>query len=104
MSFAAASRNYGRAYMMFQEAISKYNNTDSGSQVSVEDYAGLFPIIAFNVGHNKEKLQLRGSPADIEIRWSLSANFGGHYNVYALVLIYRVMQLNALNGKMDVVV
>ena len=102
VSFAAVSRNYGRAYMMFQEAISKYNNTDSGSQVSVEDYASLFPIIAFNVGHHKEKL--RGSSADIEIRWSLSANFGGHYYVYALVLSDRVMQLNALNGKMNVVV
>ena len=31
VSFAAASRNYGRAYMMFQEAISKYIDTDSGS-------------------------------------------------------------------------
>ena len=102
VSIAAGSCNYGRAYMMFQEAISKYNNTDSGSQVSVEDYASLFPLFAFNVGHHKERL--RGSPADIEIRWSLSANFRGHYNVYALVLSDRYMQLNGLNGKMDVVV
>ena len=53
VSFAAASRNYGIAYMMFQEAISKYNDTDSGSQVSVENYASLFPIFAFNVSHHK---------------------------------------------------
>ena len=65
VSFAAASRNYGGAYMMFQEAISKYNDTDSGSQVSVEDYASLFPIFAFNVSHHKERL--RGGSADIEI-------------------------------------
>ena len=45
VSFAAASRNYGRAYIMFQEAISKYNDTNSGSQVSVEDYASLFPSL-----------------------------------------------------------
>lgn len=102
VSFDAASRNYGRAYMMFQEAISKYNDTDSGSQVSVEDYASLFPIIAFNVGHHKDRL--RGSSADIELRWSLSGNFGGHYHVYALVFSDRYMQLNGLNGKMGVVV
>ena len=65
VSFAAASRNYGRAYLMFEEATSKYNDTDSGSQVSVEDYASLFPIFAFNVSHHRERL--RGGLADIEI-------------------------------------
>ena len=43
--------------MMFQEAISKYNDNDSGSQVSVEDNASLFPIYAFNVSHHKERLR-----------------------------------------------
>ena len=94
MSFAAASRNYGRAYMMFQEAISKYNDTGSGSQVSVEDYESLFPIFACNVSHHKERL--RGGSADIEIRWTLSA--------YAIVLSDRYLQLNGLNGKMEVIV
>ena len=69
--------------MMFQEAISRYNDTDSGSQVSVEDYASLFPIFAFNVSHHK--VRLRGGSTDIEIRWSLSANFGGHYHAHAMV-------------------
>ena len=91
VSFAAASRNYGRAYVMFQEAISKiYNDTDSGSQVSVKNYASLFPIFAFNVNHHK--VRLRGGSTDIEIRWSLSANFGGHYNAYALVLSDRYLR------------
>ena len=88
--------------MMFQEAISKYNDADSGSQVSVEDYASLFPIFAFNVSHHKERL--RGGSADIEIGWTLSANFGGHYNAYAMVLIDLYLQLNGLNGKMEVIV
>ena len=87
---------------MFQEAISKYNDTDSGNQVSVEDYASLFPIFAFNVSHHKERL--RGGSADIEIRWTLSANFGGHYNAYAVVLSDRYLQPNRLNGKMEVIV
>ena len=66
---ALASRDYGRAYMMFQEAISKYNDTDSESQVSVENYASLFPIFALIVSHHKERL--RGGSADIE-RWTRS--------------------------------
>ena len=77
---------------MFQEAIRKYKDTHSGSQVCVEDYASLFPIFAFNVSHLKERL--RGGSADIEIRWLLSANFGGHYNAYHLVLSDRYLQLN----------
>ena len=86
---------------MFQEAISIYNDTDSESQVSVDDYASLFPIFAFNVSHHKERL--RGGSADIEIRWTLS-HFGGHYNAYAMVLSDRYLQLNGLNGKMEVIV
>ena len=87
---------------MFQEATGKYNDTDSGSQVSVEDYASLFPIFAYNVSHHKE--WLHGGSADIEIRWTLSANFGGHYHAYAMVLSDRHLQLNGLNGKMEVIV
>ena len=57
---------------------------------------------SFNVSHHKERL--RGGSADIEVRWTLSANFGGHYNAYALVLSDRYLQLNGLNGKMEVYV
>ena len=87
---------------MFQEAISKYNYTDSGSQVSVEDYASLFPIFAFSVSRHKERLS--GSSADIEIRWFLSADFAGNYSIYALVLSDQYLQLDGLHKKMNVVV
>ena len=70
--------------------------------MSVEEYACLFPIFAFNVSHHKGRLP--GSSADIEIRWTLSANFGGQYHAYALVLSDRYLQLNGLNGKMEVIV
>ena len=67
--FRATSRNYGRAYMMFQEAVQKYADVDSGSQVSVEDFASLYPIFHFDMSRHKEKL--RNSPADIELKWRL---------------------------------
>ena len=99
MSFAAASRSIVRAYKIFLKAISKYDDTDSGSQVSVEDfnkmkdfledYASLFAIFAFNVSHQKERL--RCCSADIEIRRTLSANFGGHYSAYAMVVTDRYL-------------
>ena len=50
------SRNYWESYMMFQNAISKCNDTDSWSQVSAKDYAILFPIFDFNVSHHTERL------------------------------------------------
>ena len=69
---------------MLQEPVGKHNDTDSGSPVYVEDYASPFPVFAFNVSHHKERLL--GGSANIEIRWSLSANICRHYNAYALVL------------------
>ena len=71
---------------MLQEPVSKHNDTDSGSQVYVEDYASPFPIFAFNASHHKETL--RGGSANTEIRWSLSANCCRHYNAYALMSRY----------------
>ena len=106
--FRATSRNYGRAYMMFQEAVQKYADVDSGSQVSVEDFASLYPIFHFDVSRHKEKL--RNSPADIELKWRLGSRFeypagtAADYNVYALVLSERFLKLEAMSGKMNVVV
>ena len=106
--FRATSRNYGRAYMMFQEAVQKYADVDSGSQVSVEDFASLYPIFHFDVSRHKEKL--RNSPADIELKWRLGSRFeypagtAADYNVYALVFSERFLKLEAMSGKMNVVV
>ena len=55
----------------------------------LEDYASLFAIFAFNVSHQKERL--RCWSADIEIRRTLSANFGGHYSAYAMVVTDRYL-------------
>lgn len=106
-NFDVAKRNYGRAYMMFQEAVQKYADTDSGSQVSIEDFASLYTIFHFDVSKHREKL--RNSSADIEARWRLARKFqdGGadaSYNVYCLVLSERFLKLEAMSGKMNVIV
>ena len=108
LDFSLPSRNYGRAYMMFQEAVQKYADVDSGSQLSAEDYASLYPIMHFDVSKHREKL--RNSAADIEIRWRLASRFeyppgtASSYNVYCLVLSERFLKLEALSGKMHVIV
>ena len=48
-NFTHANRNYSRAYMMFMEAVNKYQDTDTGSQISAEDWANLYPIHHFDV-------------------------------------------------------
>ena len=48
-NFAEVSRPYSRTYMLFQEAVKKYSDTDSGSQVSVEDLAEIYPITHVDV-------------------------------------------------------
>ena len=105
-NFTEASRNYSRAYMMFQEAVNKYQDTDTGSSISVEEFASLYPIIHIDISKHAD--QLIGSPADIEINWQLGRNFqfGGadaSYYVYAVILSDRYLTVNALNGKMNVI-
>ncbi|XP_065193174.1 uncharacterized protein LOC135824369 [Sycon ciliatum] len=108
MNFSPATRNYTRAYMLFQEAIQKYADTDSGSQVSVEDFASLYTIIHVDVSKHKEKL--RNSSADIELRWRLGKPFefptgtAASYQTICLILSERHLKLNGMNGKMSVVV
>lgn len=106
--FSTSSKNYGRAYMLFQEAVQKYSDTDSGSQVSAEEYAGLYPIFHFDVSKHKEKL--RHSSADVELRWKLASKFEypvgteTSYNVYCLILSERFLKLESLSGRMNVIV
>ena len=56
-NFAEASRNYSRAYNFFQEAVKKYSDADSGSQVTVEDFAKFYPIIHADMSKHREKLK-----------------------------------------------
>ena len=89
-NFTEASRNYSRAYMLFQKAANKYSDTDSGSQVSVEEFAELYPII--HVERSKHKKRLKMSTDDHEIRRQLASNFrdlvndDSAYQVYCVVL------------------
>jgi len=93
---------------MFQEAVQKYADVDSGSQVSVEDFASLYPIYHFDVSKHMDGL--KNSAADIELRWRLAQAFeypagtAASYMVYALVLSERFLKLEAMSGKMNVIV
>ena len=107
--FTTTGRNYTRAYMMLQEAMNKYMETDSGSQVSVEDFASLYPIFHIDVSKHHEKLKM-GS-VDIDLKWTLSKNFRNlensddiDYHVYCVILSDRYLTLDAVSGKMNIIV
>lgn len=110
VNYTAANSNYSRAYMMFQDAAMKYSDPDTGSQVSLGDFASLFPIYHFDVSHHADVL--RKKEANIRIRWTLNQAFrsainaGGSnaYNMFCLVLSERFIRLNGINGKMDIIV
>ncbi|DAC81746.1 TPA_asm: hexon [Trichoplax MELD virus] len=109
-NFHPSNRNYSRPYMMFMEAVHKYQDTDTGSQLSAEDWANLYPIFHFDVSKHNERL--KNSPADIEVKWTLGKNFKSinnnsndvPYYVYAVVLTDRYLQLHGLGGRMNVIV
>ena len=108
-NFTEANRNYRRTYMMFLEAVNKYQDTDTGCQLSAEDWASLYPIHHFDVSKHSERL--KKSMADIEVKFILGGKFRNiannadvPYYVYAVVLSDRYMQLQGLSGKMNVIV
>ena len=108
-NFTQANRNYSRLYMSFLEAVNKYQDTDTGAQISAEDWASLYSIIHCDVSKHSDRL--KNSSADIEIRFNLGGNFRNIVNnadtpfyVYAVVLSDRYLQLETLSGKMSVII
>ena len=95
--------------MSFLEAVNKYQDADTGCQLSAEDWASLYPIHHFDVSKHNERL--KNSSADIEIRFSLGGNFRNIANnadqafyVYAVILSDRYLQLEGLSGRMNIII
>ena len=59
--------------MSFLEAVNKYQDSNTGYQLSAEDWASLYPIHDFDVSKHNDRL--KNSSADIEIRFNLGSNF-----------------------------
>ena len=95
--------------MSFLEAVNKYQDTDTGCQLSAEDWASLYPIHHFDVSKHNDRL--KNSSADIEIRFNLGNNFRNLANnadqpfyVYAVILCDRYLQLEGLSGRMNIII
>ncbi len=95
-----ATRNISRPYMYLMEAMQKYQNADSGSQISIEEFRSLYPIFYFDISKHSERVV--GSTADIEVTWTLGAVPGEQYNVYALVVSDRFLTIDSIKGRMTV--
>ena len=52
---ALANGIYARAYTMFLEAVNKYQDDDSGTQISAEDWASMCPSYHFDVSKHSEQ-------------------------------------------------
>ena len=109
VDFRTESQNFSRSYMSFLDAVNKYQDTDTGCQLSSSDWAGLYPIHHFDVSKQTERM--KNSPADIEIRFALGGNFRNiantadvPFNVFAVVLSDRFLQLESMSGRMNVIV
>ena len=108
-NFTQENRNYSRSYMSFLEAVNKYQDTDTGCQLSAEEWASLYPIHHFDVSKHNDRL--KNSSADIEIRFNLGGNFRNiaddadrAFYVYAVVLCDRYIQLEGLSGRMNIII
>ena len=87
---------------MLQEAMSKYQDTDTGSQLSVEEFPSLYPIIHIDVSKHPERL--KDSPADIELKWTLGSAPASPYFVYVVATSDRYLTLEVVHGRMNIIV
>ena len=108
-NFTPQNRNYSRLYLNFLESSNKYLDTETGSQLSSQDWAGLYPVHHFDVSKHNDRL--KNSTADIEIRFNLGNNFRNiadnadqPFYVYAVVLSDRYLQLEGLSGRMNIII
>ena len=108
-NFTQEKRNYSRSYMSFLEAVNKYQDSDTGCQLSAEDWASSYPIHHFDVSKHNDRH--KNSSADNEIRFNLGSNFrnlAGHadqpFYVYAVVLSDGYFKLEGLSGRINIIV
>ena len=59
--------------MSFLEGVNKYQDSNTGCQLSAEDWTSLYPIHRFDVSKHNDRL--KNSSADIKIRFNLGSNF-----------------------------
>ena len=72
-NFYQENRDYSRSYMSFLEGVNKYQDSNTGCQLSAEDWASLYSIHRFDLSKHNDRL--KNSSADIEIRFNLGSNF-----------------------------
>ena len=108
-NFSQENRNYSRSYMSFLEAVNKYQDSDTGCQLSAEDWASLYPIHHFDISKHNDRL--KNSSAYIQIRFNLGSNFRNFANnadqpfyVYAIVSSDRYFKLEGLSGRLNIIV
>jgi len=108
-NFTQKNKNYSRLYMSFLDALNKYQGSDTGCQISVEDWASLYSIHYFDASKHNDRL--KNSSADIEIRFNLGGNFRNIANnanqqfyVYEVVLSDRYLQLEGFSSRMNVII
>jgi len=59
--------------MSFLDAVNNYQDSDTGCQISVKDWASLYSIHYFDTSKHNDRF--KNSSADIEIKFNLGRNF-----------------------------
>jgi len=86
-------------HMMFQDALNKYLDYSDGTNISLEQFASLYPIFHIDVSKHEE---VTYSGLQISLSWRLAGDPGFAYIVYVVILSDRFITVNSVNGRMAV--
>ncbi len=100
--FTTASLDYSRVYTSFLAARLKTHDVDTGTVVSYNDYARLYPI--FHIDVSKRDLQIYESQitTEISVQYKLRTTPTESYHVYCIIQFERQAMLQALDRKLFV--
>ena len=74
------------------------NDYQGGTLLNISNFKTLFPFVYFDL--TKQKMDIKDGVTKLAFHYELSANPDADYNIYALVLHERVVEISQQDGKL----
>ncbi len=100
--FSPTSLNYSRVYSSFLSAGYKNIDVDTGTVISYNDFAILYPIFHFDLTSQESSIFENSTAPEITVNYTLEGTPGNYY-VFCIVVNERKATIQAIDQKIYVI-
>jgi hypothetical protein len=100
--FSPVSLNYSRVYSSFLSAGYKHIDVDTGTVISYNDFAKLYPIFHFDLTSQESSIFENSTTPEITVNYTLEGTPGNYY-VFCIVVNERKATIQAIDQKIYVI-